>query len=91
MKSIFLCHSSKDRAFVEKLAYNLQQLSVKVWFDKYEIKVGESITRKINEGIHTHELLGFILSPDSVNSEWVWSEFSSAWHKQIGLESIGLT
>lgn len=88
MVSIFLCHSSKDKPFVEKLANNLQQIGIKVWFDKYEIKVGESITRKINEGLKSHEYLGIILSPDSVNSEWVWGELGPKWYKQTTMKKI---
>jgi hypothetical protein len=88
MKSIFLCHSSKDKLFVESLAENLQGLGIKVWYDKWEIKVGESISRKINDGIGNNEYLGIVLSPDSVASEWVWAEFSAAWFKQMTTKKI---
>jgi hypothetical protein len=44
MPSIFLSHTSIDKPFVEKLANGLRSIGVNVWFDKWEIKVGESIT-----------------------------------------------
>lgn len=42
MPTIFLSHTSIDKPFVEKLARDLQRLGISVWYDKYEIKVGES-------------------------------------------------
>lgn len=43
MPTIFLSHTSIDKPFVEKLARDLMRLGINVWYDKYEIKVGESI------------------------------------------------
>jgi len=34
MPSIFLSHTSVDKPFVEKLAYDLRRIGVNVWFDK---------------------------------------------------------
>ena len=44
MPTIFLSHTSIDKPFVEKLARDLQRLGISVWYDKYEIKVGESLS-----------------------------------------------
>ena len=48
---IFLSHSSKDKEFVRKLADDLKTYGLSVWFDEWEIKVGDSITNKISQGI----------------------------------------
>ena len=90
MPNIFLSHTSIDKPFVEKLARDLKRLGINVWFDKWEIAVGESITWKIEEGIQANEFLGVILSPEALLSEWVKSEISAAWVKQIKLKKIGL-
>lgn len=55
MPSIFLSHTSIDKPFVEKLARDLIRLGFNVWFDKWSIKTGESITWKIDEGIRENE------------------------------------
>jgi hypothetical protein len=78
MSSIFLSHTSCDKPFVEKLARDLKRIGVNVWFDKWEIEVGESITWKIGQGIRENEYLGIVLSPEALNSEWVKSELGSA-------------
>ena len=88
MPSIFLSHTSIDKPFVEKLAKDLKSLGINVWFDKWEIKVGESITWKIEEGIRENEMLGIILSPEALESEWVKTELSSAWVKQMNVKKI---
>ena len=46
----FLRHSSKDKAAVRPLAERLQQDGLKVWFDEWEIKPGDSIPAMIEEG-----------------------------------------
>jgi len=51
MATVFLSHQSGDKPFVEKLAKDLERLGIKVWFDKWQIKVGESLTWSIENGI----------------------------------------
>jgi hypothetical protein len=88
MPSIFLSHSRIDKPFVEKLEKDLKRYGVNVWYDNWEIKVGDSITRKIEEGIHENEFFGIVLSPEALNSEGVKTELSSAWTRQINSRKI---
>ena len=88
MPSLFLCHASVDKPFVEKLANDLKGAGVNVWFDQWNIRVGESITWKIDEGIRENEYLSIVMSPESVNSEWVKTELGAAWNKQMATRKI---
>ncbi|WP_270168577.1 toll/interleukin-1 receptor domain-containing protein [Paenibacillus sp. SYP-B4298] len=88
MPSIFLSHTSIDKPFVEKLARDLKRIGVNVWFDKWEIKIGDSITWKIEEGIRENEFLGIVLSPEALSSEWVKSELGAAWVKQMHTRKV---
>lgn len=88
MSSIFISHSSVDRLFIEKLAKDLKNVGINVWYGNWEIKVGDSITWKIEEGIRENEYLGIVLSPDALNSEWAKSELSAAWVKQMRTKKI---
>lgn len=83
MPSAFLSHTSIDKPFIEKLANDLRQVGVNVWFDKWEIKISESLTWKIEEGIRGNEYLIIVLSPEAISSEWVKSELGAAWAKQM--------
>lgn len=47
---VFLSHSSKDKAVVRSLAERLRADGLKVWFDEWVLKPGDSIPAKIEEG-----------------------------------------
>ncbi|WP_273484109.1 toll/interleukin-1 receptor domain-containing protein [Desulforamulus ruminis] len=88
MPSIFLSHASIDKPFVEKLAKDLKRIGVNVWFDNWSIKIGESITWQVEEGIRENEYLGIVLSPEALQSEWVKSEIGAGWIKQMQTKKI---
>jgi hypothetical protein len=51
---VFISHASEDKdGFVRPLARALAQLGVSVWFDEFEIEIGDSISRSIDRGL-TH-------------------------------------
>lgn len=80
---IFLSHSRKDKEFVEKVAGRLTNDEYSVWYDDWEIKIGDSIVQKINDGISRSDFLIVILSKNSVNSKWVAEEMNAATIKNI--------
>lgn len=69
MPSVFLSHTSIDKPFVEKLARDLNCLGIDAWVDKYEIKVGESIFWRVEEGLRESEYFAIVLSPEALASE----------------------
>jgi tetratricopeptide (TPR) repeat protein len=81
--SIFLSHSHADKEFAHRLAQDLINAGVQVWTDDTEILVGDSLTETISAGIEKADFLGVILSPDSVNSEWVKREVEFALNEEI--------
>lgn len=88
MASIFLSHSSKDKEFARKLVTKLGFYNVKVWFDEAEIRVGDSLIKKIENGIDEMDYLGVILSPNSINSEWVNREVEAALNEEISGKKV---
>lgn len=82
-RQIFISYSHRDRAFVKKLADDLKKKGFSVWWDEWEINVGDSIVQKIEEGIKTSAFLAVVLSPDSVKSSWVRREVGSATMRQL--------
>lgn len=75
---VFLCHSSADKPFVRSLQRKFKQDGIESWFDEVEIKVGESIHQRINEGLKSSDFFAVVLSEASVKSKWVQEELSSA-------------
>jgi hypothetical protein len=75
---LFLSHSSSDKGFVERLAAQLLKYGFDVWYDKFEIGVGDSLLETIRQGIEESAYVILVLSPDSVNSDWVQTEIELA-------------
>lgn len=84
--TVFISYSHADSHFVDQLANKLKASGVDVWIDKWMIKVGNSITQKINEGIGASDFLIVILSHASVNSRWVREELNAATVRNIEQE-----
>jgi len=90
MVRVFLSHSSKDKPFVRDLARELEiGGEIKVWFDEHEIDYGENAVLKMEEGLDADAVL-LILSPDSVDSNWVKEEWTDAFWDQTNSERIKL-
>lgn len=85
---VFLAHSSKDKTFCRTLADDLVKSGVTVWFDEYEIRVGDSITQKISDAIGENDYLGIVLSPDAVESEWVKKELSAGLIRELDKKAV---
>lgn len=73
MKDLFICHASEDKDFVRKLVRKLSNMGLKVWFDEFEIKVGDSLREKIEEGIKSSSAGVIILSPNFIKGK-PWTE-----------------
>ena len=78
-----MCHSSGDKEFVRRLAGDLQSQEVTVWFDEWQIRVGDSIHDKINEGIKDSAWLIIVLSKKSVESSWVKKELNAGFVREL--------
>ena len=59
--TVFISYSHADSEFVNDLADKLKASGVDVWIDRWKIKVGDSITQKINEGIGESDYLLIVL------------------------------
>ena len=81
---VFISYTKKDVEFARKLARDLRLLGLSVWFDEWEMKVGDSIVGRIENGIEESQWMIVILSPDAVKSQWVLKELRSGLTKEIG-------
>jgi hypothetical protein len=85
---LFLCHATEDKHFVDRLAAYLDTREVPIWYDKREIRLGESIVARINEGLEAASHLVIILSKASVSKPWVQRELSAGLMKHLKDGSI---
>ena len=71
---VFLSHSAKDKAVVRPLAERLRADGVKVWFDEWVLKPGDSIPAKIEEGLERSRVLVLCMSANAFGSDWAQLE-----------------
>jgi HJR/Mrr/RecB family endonuclease len=78
MGKIFISYSYHDKSFVDWLVERLAKEDISVWYDKNEINVGDSLTKKIEKGIKSSSFIIIVLSKSGVKSKWVNYEFNTA-------------
>ena len=81
--SPFLCHSSADKGAARRLAIELAARGVRPWIDEAEIRTGDSLIEKLEQGISLSTCLVPILSPTAVISPWCREELRMALSQQI--------
>ena len=75
---LFLCHSHADAPFVRQLSTDLNDVGIRVWLDKWELRVGDSLHECIGAALEDAAFVGVVLSPDSVESRWCQAELDQA-------------
>ncbi|MDN3659177.1 toll/interleukin-1 receptor domain-containing protein [Ferruginibacter paludis] len=76
-KSLFICHASEDKSVAESIFESLKARGFTIWFDKYEILVGDSIVEKVSNGLASTTELIVLLSTKSVEKKWVRKELNT--------------
>src|SRR5215213_9942400 len=71
---IFLSHSSKDNLVVRALAQRLRADGLRVWYDDWEIRVGDNIPHKLEEGLEHSHILLLCMSAHAFGSDWAQLE-----------------
>ncbi len=71
---VFLSYSAKDKAVVRPLAERLRADGIKVWFDEWVLKPGDSIPAKIEEGLERSRVLVLCMSTNAFGSDWAQLE-----------------
>jgi hypothetical protein len=83
MANLFLSHRKADVAEATSLAEELRNLGHQVWFDEWEIAIGDSIVGKINEGLTGSTYLILCYSSSDVMAPWISREWMSALARQL--------
>ena len=73
---LFISHASEDKDnFVRPLANALKSLGVKVWFDEFTLKVGDSLRRSIDMGLAKAKYGTVVLSYSFFSKDWPQYEY----------------
>lgn len=79
---LFLSHNNSDKPWTERLAAAVEAdrsgPPLRVFFDKWDIPYGGDIPAELEEGLQNSRYVGVVLSPESLASDWVTLERSTA-------------
>ena len=86
---LFISHASEDKdEIVTPLVTYLEKFGAKVWFDKHNISLGDSLRRKIDEGLSESRYAVVILSHNFFKKEWPQKELDSLVAREDGKEKV---
>lgn len=88
---LFISYASEDKEnFVRPLAEALKRQGLKVWFDEYEIRIGDSLRQRIDQGL-IHSQYGLVvISPTFFEKQWTQYELDGLLARQNAGERIVL-
>jgi len=88
---VFISHASEDKdEVVRPLANALREEGLTVWYDEFELKIGDSLRRKIDKGLSNSRFGIVVLSKDFIRKGWTNYELDGIITKSISNEQIVL-
>ena len=74
---VFVSYASEDKADVARpLAHLLDREGLRVWFDEFALRIGDSLSEKIARGLAESRYGVVIVSPAFVAKKWPQNELS---------------
>lgn len=71
----FIAHASEDKGeIVEPLAASLGKVGLKIWYDRFELTVGDSLLEKIDDGLARSRFGIVVLSHHFFRKKWTRKE-----------------
>jgi tetratricopeptide (TPR) repeat protein len=80
---VFCSHRSVDKARVREIAARLAAAGIDPWLDEWEIRAGDDIVQRINEGLASYDAGLIFFSSASLGSSWVSAEIDTLLYQRI--------
>lgn len=88
---VFISHASEDKEAVARpLAEALRNNGLSVWYDEFELRIGDSLRRKIDKGIAKSNFGVIVISRDFISKGWTNYELDGLITKSINGEQTML-
>lgn len=86
---VFISHASEDKdEIVRPLAVKLQSMGLKVWYDEFELKIGDSLRRKIDKGLANSRFGIVVLSMVFISKGWANYELDGIITKAVSGQQV---
>jgi hypothetical protein len=80
---IFVSHASEDKESVAlPLRDRLKKAGLNVWLDRFELKIGDSLREKIDEGLARSRYGVIVLSPSFLAKRWPTQELNGLFARE---------
>jgi hypothetical protein len=87
LTDIFLSYASEDRDSVARpLAEELKQRGFRIWYDEFDLKIGDSLTREIDKGLATCRFGVVVLSDYFFAKQWPQRELAGLVSREASQE-----
>lgn len=85
----FICHASEDKEdFVRPLAEELANKNFYIWYDEFELTVGDSLRESIDRGLRKSAYGIVVLSKSFFSKEWTQYELNGLVNREMSGEKV---
>lgn len=86
---VFISHASEDKqSFVEPLARELEKRGYKVWYDRFTLKLGDSLRESIERGLVFSRYGVVVLSKAFFKKRWPQMELDGLLQKELSDKKV---
>jgi hypothetical protein len=83
----FLSYGWEDRDLAKRIAESLQANGIETWWAEWEIRAGDSLRQRIDEGLRNCTDFMVLLTPTSIDKPWVNQEMDGGLVRKIESEA----
>jgi predicted nucleotide-binding protein len=77
-RTVFISHSAQDADWARSFAQALKERGVTVWFDEFDVRLGESVRDALEAGLRTSDVLVALLDSESPSRPNLFFELGAA-------------
>ena len=86
---VFISHASEDKdEIVRSLSNALVNEGLKVWYDEFSLRIGDSLRQKIDQGLANSRVGLVVLSPSFISKGWTNYELDGIVSRTVSGEQI---
>lgn len=86
---VFISHASEDKdEIVRPLAVALKNAGLSVWYDEFELRIGDSLRQKIDKGLAKSKFGIVVLSKNFIKKGWTNYELDGIITRVVGGEQV---
>ncbi len=87
-RDVFISHASEDKDFVRPLAEELIRIGFSIWYDEYELTVGDKLLERIDDGLTKSRYGIVVLSKHFFKKEWTNKELGGLTAKEANGQKV---